>query len=71
MKAQNLSRRQACWALYLSRFDFTLIHVPGTKIGKAITLPDFSKRMNNQKEKTFRRNHMLKHLLPSTILEKF
>ena len=34
MKAQNLNRRQAHWALYLSRFDFTLKHVSGTKIGK-------------------------------------
>jgi len=35
MKAQKLNWRQARWALYLSRFDFTLKHVPGTKMGKA------------------------------------
>jgi len=35
MKAQKLNQRQARWALYLSRFDFTLKHVPGTKMGKA------------------------------------
>ena len=35
MKAQNLNRKQACQALYLSRFDFTLKHVPETKIEKA------------------------------------
>ena len=35
MTSQNLNRRQARWALYLSRFDFTLKHVPGTKMGKA------------------------------------
>ena len=35
MKVQKLNRRQAHQALYLSRFDFTLKHVPGTKIGKA------------------------------------
>jgi len=35
MKVQKLNCRQAQWALYLSRFDFTLKHVPGTKIGKA------------------------------------
>ena len=35
MKAQKLNRRQARWALYLSRFDFTLKRVPGTKMGKA------------------------------------
>jgi len=35
IKAQKLNRRQAQWALYLSRFDFTLKHVPGKKMGKA------------------------------------
>ena len=30
-----MNRRQARWALYLSQFDFTLKHVPGTKMGKA------------------------------------
>jgi len=35
MKAQKLNRRQARWALYLSRFYFTLKHVAGSKIGKA------------------------------------
>jgi len=34
MKAQNLNQRQACWALYLSRFDFILKHVPETKMEK-------------------------------------
>ena len=28
--AQKLSRRQARWALFLTRFDFTLLHRPGT-----------------------------------------
>jgi len=35
MSSQNLNCRQARWALYLSRFDFTLKHVPGSKMGKA------------------------------------
>jgi len=35
MKVQKLNRRQARWALYLSRFDFTLKHVLGTRMGKA------------------------------------
>ena len=35
MKAQKLNQRQAQWALYLSRFDFILKHVPGTKIEMA------------------------------------
>ena len=34
MKAQKLNWRQAQWVLYLSRFDFNLKHVPGTKMGK-------------------------------------
>jgi len=34
MKVQKLNRRQARWALYLSRFDFTLKHVVGVKMGK-------------------------------------
>jgi len=38
MKAQKLNCRQARWALYLSRFNFTLKHVPGNKIGKADSL---------------------------------
>ena len=35
MSNQKLNRRQARWALYLSRFDFILKHVPGGKMGKA------------------------------------
>jgi len=38
MKTQNLNRRQARWALYLSRFDFMLKHVLGSKMGKADSL---------------------------------
>jgi len=38
MKAQKLNRRQARWALYLFRFNFTLKHVPGSKMGKADSL---------------------------------
>ena len=34
IKAHKLNRRQAHWILYLSRFDFTQKHVPGTKMGK-------------------------------------
>ena len=55
MKVQKLNRRQARWALYLSRFDFVLKHVPGTKLGKADSLskrPDWEvgvKRDNKDK----------------------
>jgi len=38
MKAQKLNRRQARWALYLSRFNFMLKHVLGSKIEKADSL---------------------------------
>ena len=45
MTSQKLNRRQARWALYLSRFNFTLKHVPGKSMGKADGL---SKRLNWQ-----------------------
>ena len=38
IKIQKLNRRQARWALYLLRFNFTLKHVPGSKIKKADSL---------------------------------
>ena len=38
MKVQKLNRRQARWALYLSRFNFTLKHIPGSKMGKVDSL---------------------------------
>jgi len=38
MKVQKLNQRQARWALYLSRFDFMLKHILGSKIGKADSL---------------------------------
>ena len=43
MKAQKLNRRQARWALYLSRFNFMLKHVLGSKMEKADSL---SKRLD-------------------------
>jgi len=38
IKTQKLNRRQACWMLYLLRFDFILKYVPGTKMGKIYKL---------------------------------
>ena len=35
IKAQKLNWRQARWALYLSRFNFILKHIPGTRMEKA------------------------------------
>jgi len=43
MKAQQLNRRQVCWALYLSIFDLTLKHVLETKIGK---MNELSRRLD-------------------------
>ena len=38
MSSQKLNYRQARQALYLSRFDFTLKHVPGSSMGRANSL---------------------------------
>jgi len=46
MSSQNLNCRQARWAFYLSRFDFVLKHIPGSKMGKADRL---SRRSNWEK----------------------
>jgi len=35
MKVQNSNQKQACWSLYLLRFNFTLKYVLDTKIKKA------------------------------------
>ena len=55
MKAQNLTRRQAQWALFLSRFDFTLRHKPGKLSTKPDTLSrradHFKSDANDNKER--------------------
>ena len=38
MKVQKLNWRQARWVLYLLRFNFTLKHILGSKMGKADSL---------------------------------
>ena len=38
MKVQKLNKRQARWALYLLRFNFTLKHILGSRMGKADSL---------------------------------
>ena len=45
MTSQKLNYRQARWALYLSRFNFILKHVPGKSMEKADRL---SKRLDWQ-----------------------
>ena len=55
MTNQKLNRRQARWALFLSRFNFTLKYVPGSRMGKADGLsrrPDWRKGMEkNNKDR--------------------
>jgi len=54
MTSQNLNCRQARWALYLSRFDFVLKYVPGSKMGKANSLSrrsDWKKKGKKDNEK--------------------
>ena len=38
MKVQKLNKRQVRWALYLSRFDFMLKHIPGSRMEKTDSL---------------------------------
>ena len=63
MKMQKLNCRQAQWALYLSRFDFTLKHVLGTKIGKADRLsrrPDWKVGVEkNNENQVFIKNNWI------------
>ena len=47
MKAQKLNRKQVRWALYLSRFDFIIKHVPESRIGKTDSL---SRRLDQEVE---------------------
>ena len=50
MGAKKLNRRQARWALYLSRFDFEMIHKPGASMEKADALsrrPDHKEGVEN------------------------
>jgi len=53
MKAQKLNRRQARWALYLSRFNFKMIHKLGSSMGKADALSrrvDWKKGVENDNQ---------------------
>ena len=54
MSNQKLNRRQVRWALYLSRFDFVLKHILGSKMGKADGLsrrPDWEVGVEKDNEK--------------------
>ena len=53
MEAKKLNRRQARWSLFLSRFDFELIHKAGSLMGKADSLsrrPDHEKGVEHDNE---------------------
>jgi len=53
MTSQKLNRRQARWALYLSRFNFILKHIPGKSMGKADGLsrrPDWQEGVERDNE---------------------
>jgi len=53
IKVQKLNRRQARWVLYLSRFNFMLKHVPGSRMGKADSLsrrPDWKVEVERNNE---------------------
>ena len=49
---QKLSCRQACWALYLSRFKFIIIHKPGAynKVDALSHCPDLKEGMAHDNE---------------------
>jgi hypothetical protein len=38
MTSKKLNHRQACWSLYLSRFDFVMHHHPGKSMGRCDAL---------------------------------
>jgi hypothetical protein len=53
-EARKLTRRQARWALYLSRFDFQITHVAGRTAGKPDTLsrrPDHDNGDNDNEDR--------------------
>ena len=72
MKVQKLNRRQAHWAFYLSRFDFTLKHVPGTKMEKVDGLsrrPDWKVGVEKDNDnQVFIKDHWV-HSLAKVIIE--
>jgi len=53
MTNQKLNRRQARWVLFLSRFDFALKHIPGSRMGKVDGLskrPDWRRGIEKDNE---------------------
>jgi len=72
MKVQKLNRRQAQWALYLSRFNFILKYVPETKMENANGLsrrPDWKVGVDRDNEnQVFIRNNWI-HSLQEVVIE--
>jgi len=63
MISQKLNHRQARWALYLLRFNFTLKHIPGKSMGK---MDGLSRRLDWQ-EKVEKDNENQKLVKPEWI----
>jgi len=62
MMAKKLNRCQACWSLYLVRFNFKLTHRPGRSMGKPDTLsrrPDHGKGTSDNKDVVLLRLELL------------
>ena len=73
IKTQKLNRRQACWGFYLSRFNFTLKHVPGIKIEKADGLSrrlDWKVGVENDNENQILIKEQWIHSLAEVVIEK-
>ena len=71
-KAQRLSDRQACWALFLSEFDIKLQHLPGHKLILSDTLsqrPDHCPDDNKTKEQVMLPDDMFLNLLDVGLQE--
>ena len=63
--AQDLSRRQAQWALWLSRFDFRMIHRPGKANSQADALSQMSQYQvldedDNQQQIVLKPEHFIR-----------
>jgi len=74
MSSQKLNRCQARWALFLSHFDFKLVYVPGTKIGKADGLsrqPDWQEGVGKEnKDRTLVKKEWLEaRTLEEVVIE--
>ena len=68
MTTKKLSRRQACWAEFLSGFNFVISYIPGRENGKADSL---TRRPNDcpADDHDDRQQHLLQTILPPERLE--